>query len=67
LWSQGRIKEAAAIARKACRVNGKTFNNVDERKYSVAQIKAGNAVSEVYGLSDLFRTPNLRFRAINTG
>jgi OCT family organic cation transporter-like MFS transporter 16 len=66
LWSQGRIKEAVAIARKATRVNGKTFNTVDERKYSVAQLKAGNQVSESYGLSDLFKTPNLRFRALNT-
>lgn len=66
LWSQGRIREAVAIARKACRVNGKTFNDVDARKYSVAALKAVNEASESYGLSDLFRTPNLRFRAINT-
>lgn len=66
LWSQGLIKEAVAIARKATRINGKTFNNVDERKYSVVALKAVNTVSESYGLSDLFRTPNLRFRAINT-
>lgn len=66
IFIQGRIKEAVAIARKATRVNGKIFNNVDERKYSVAQLKAVSGVSESYGLSDLFRTSNLRFRAINT-
>lgn len=65
LWSQGRIQEAVAIARKACRTNGISFNNSYEGKYTEA---ASNKMSEdtSYGLSDLFKTPNLRFRAINT-
>jgi len=64
LWSQGRIQEAVSIARKAVRMNGRSFNNSSESTYTAAAIKANT--DESYGLSDLFKTPNLRFRAINT-
>jgi len=45
-------------------VNGRSFNNSYEGKYQAAALKTYN--EESYGLSDLFKTPNLRFRAINT-
>jgi hypothetical protein len=53
-----------SIARKAVRVNGRSFNNNFEGKYQAAALKIHS--EESYGVSDLFKTPHLRFRAINT-
>jgi len=66
LWSQGRIQEAVKIARKAARTNGISFNNNYDSKYSAAALKMQTEETVKYGLSDLFKTPNIRFRAINT-
>ncbi|ODN02543.1 Organic cation transporter protein [Orchesella cincta] len=66
LWSQGRIQEAVKIARKAARTNGRSFNNNYDSKYNAAALKMQSEDSITYGLSDLFKTPNIRFRAINT-
>ncbi|KAH8399147.1 hypothetical protein KR215_002999, partial [Drosophila sulfurigaster] len=65
LWMQGRAAEAVEIVAKGLRINGSGIS-VD-KDYYVQKAKQQAAVEEKSsaGLSDLFRTPNLRMKTLN--
>ncbi|XP_030376001.1 organic cation transporter protein [Scaptodrosophila lebanonensis] len=65
LWMQGRAAEAVDIVAKGLRINGSGIP-VD-KDYFVQKAKQQSAVEEKSsaGLSDLFRTPNLRMKTLN--
>lgn len=65
LWMQGRAAEAVDIVAKGLRINGSGIP-VD-KDYYVQKAKQQAAVEEKSsaGLSDLFRTPNLRMKTLN--
>lgn len=56
--------EAIDIVKSAVETNGGNFHPSTQRKLSLTTVKP--FMEESYGVSDLFVTPNLRFRAINT-
>ncbi|CAH0553380.1 unnamed protein product [Brassicogethes aeneus] len=65
LWSNGKVKEAVNIVQKALKINGHK-GELDVAEY----VSKGNAESrtretEKKGMSDLFKTPNLRIKTIN--
>ncbi|XP_026294275.1 organic cation transporter protein [Frankliniella occidentalis] len=64
LWSQGRVTEAVTIVEKAVRVNG--GEAIDTAHY-VSKGKSQERQREdvAYGISDLFRTPNMRAKMLN--
>eukprot|EP00099_Drosophila_melanogaster_P022908 NP_650528.1 uncharacterized protein Dmel_CG6126 [Drosophila melanogaster] len=65
LWMQGRAAEAVDIVAKGLRINGSGIP-VD-KEYYVQKAKQQAAAEEKSsaGLSDLFRTPNLRMKTLN--
>lgn len=70
LWTQGRQAEAVNIVAKAARIN-KNSQGVD-KQYYLSYTKAprnGNTVetprTSSYGISDLFKSPNLRMKTLN--
>lgn len=69
LWTQGRHAEAIDIVSKASRIN-KNRIGID-KQYYLSYTKAprsGNVVEsqqKSYGISDLFKTPNLRMKTLN--
>jgi hypothetical protein len=62
LWGQGRVKEAVAIVEKGVRKNGN--KEFDSSRFE-GKGPAGGETEESYGAADLFKTPNLRKRALN--
>lgn len=69
LWTQGRREEAVRIVAKGVRINGKGI--LLDTQYYLTKAKLNNnviATDEVTakaGLTDLFKTPNLRHRTLN--
>ncbi|XP_070504523.1 organic cation transporter protein [Chironomus tepperi] len=68
LWTQGRHAEAIDIVAKASRIN-KNRIGID-KQYYLSYTKAprnGNVVEtqKSFGISDLFKTPNLRMKTLN--
>ncbi|KAL7033716.1 hypothetical protein ACKWTF_007690 [Chironomus riparius] len=68
LWTQGRHSEAIDIVAKASRIN-KNRIGID-KQYYLSYTKAprnGNVVEtqKSFGISDLFKTPNLRVKTLN--
>ncbi|XP_030571817.1 organic cation transporter protein [Drosophila novamexicana] len=65
LWMQGRAAEAVDIVAKGLRINGSGIPL--DKDYFVQKAKQQAAVEEKSsaGLSDLFRTPNLRMKTLN--
>ncbi|EDV92557.1 organic cation transporter protein [Drosophila grimshawi] len=65
LWMQGRAAEAVDIVAKGLRINGSGI--AVDKDYFVQKAKHQAAVEEKSsaGLSDLFRTPNLRMKTLN--
>jgi len=57
------VQEAIAIVEKGVRVNGK--KEFDSTKYEDKGPSNGRESGESYGASDLFKTPNIRKRALN--
>lgn len=70
LWTQGRHAEAIDIVAKAVKIN-KNPNGIDKQYYlshTKTVPRASTAVTEnkkTYGMSDLFKTPNLRIKTLN--
>ncbi|XP_012268389.2 organic cation transporter protein [Athalia rosae] len=65
LWAQGRTKEALAIIQKGLRMNGNDAN-VDVARYvSRGKARESSRDERAYGISDLFKTPNLRKKSVN--
>lgn len=67
LWAQGRREEAVKIVSKAVKWNGNGIP-LDEHYYlSKAKFMCTNddSTAEHAGLSDLFKTPNLRMKTLN--
>ncbi|XP_034253284.1 organic cation transporter protein [Thrips palmi] len=64
LWSQGRVTEAVNIVEKAVLVNG--GEAIDAAHY-VSKGKSQERTREdvAYGISDLFKTPNMRAKMLN--
>lgn len=64
LWSQGRVTEAVNIVEKAVLVNG--GEAIDAAHY-VSKGKSQERTREEvsYGISDLFKTPNMRAKMLN--
>ncbi|ODM92283.1 Organic cation transporter protein [Orchesella cincta] len=63
LWGQGRTKEALKIAEKAALTNGVRFDDKVELRAAAQQPTSDSNVS--FGVSDLFKTRNLRSRTLN--
>lgn len=65
LWMQGRAEEAINIVAKGLRING--AGQAVDKEYFIQKAKQQAAVEEKSsaGLSDLFRTPNLRMKTLN--
>lgn len=69
LWTQGRQAEAIEIVAKGVRIN-RSPNGID-KQYYLSHTKAvprSSAVTEhkgSYGMSDLFKSPNLRIKTLN--
>lgn len=65
LWMQGRAAEAVDIVAKGLRINGSGIPL--DKDYYVAKSKVRDAIDEPAsaGLSDLFKTPNLRMKTLN--
>lgn len=68
LWTQGRHAEAIDIVAKASRINRNRIGI--DKQYYLSYTKAprnGNVVEQQksYGISDLFKTPNLRMKTLN--
>ena len=66
LWGQGRTKEAIDIVAKGVRMNGRGV--ALDKEYFMTKSKVGVAPSrkeEKAGLTDLFKTPNLRKKTLN--
>lgn len=67
LWNQGRREEAVKIVAKAVKMNGHGIP-LDEQFYlSKGKLSNENdqSTKESAGLSDLFKTPNLRMKTLN--
>lgn len=69
LWTQGRREEAVKIVAKGVRINGKGIPL--DKQYYLTKAKLNNiaigsddGVAKA-GISDLFKTPNLRHRTLN--
>lgn len=68
LWAQGRREEAVKIVAKGVKWNG---NGIPlDRQYFLSKAKylsvdSGDGAVESAGLSDLFKTPNLRMKTLN--
>ncbi|OXA60155.1 organic cation transporter protein [Folsomia candida] len=63
LWTQKRVEEAVKIANNAVKLNGGSFSN----NYKIPQTHSTvQPQGSKFGLSDLFRLPIMRFRAIIT-
>lgn len=69
LWTQGRREEAVRIVAKGVRINGKGIPL--DKQYYLTKAKVNNGavggdeVAAKVGISDLFKTPNLRHRTLN--
>lgn len=69
LWTQGRREEAVRIVANGVRMNGKGIPL--DKQYYLTKAKVnnisivGDEVTATAGLSDLFKTPNLRHRTLN--
>ncbi|XP_018333220.1 organic cation transporter protein isoform X2 [Agrilus planipennis] len=67
LWMQGRTKEAVIIIKKGLKINGSAIH-LDEADYEapprVENVSEESDISSG-GISDLFRTPNLRKKTLN--
>lgn len=68
LWTQGRQTEAVDIVAKAVKIN-KSPNGID-KQYYLSHTKAVRSTTvepqtSSYGISDLFKTPNLRMKTLN--
>lgn len=66
LWTQGRRDEAVKIVAKGVEMNGKGIPL--DRQYYLTKSKLDSAVGppqETAGVSDLFKSPNLRIKTIN--
>lgn len=70
LWTQGRREEAVRIVARGVRINGKGIPL--DKQYYLTKAKVNNVaiVDDVssttkVGISDLFKTPNLRHRTLN--
>lgn len=68
LWAQGRREEAVKIVAKGVKWN-KTGIPLDENYYlskaKYMSTQADDSMAESIGLSDLFKTPNLRMKTLN--
>ncbi|KAK6640919.1 hypothetical protein RUM44_012617 [Polyplax serrata] len=64
LWTQGRKQEAAAIVRKALKVNG-TSHMLDEEKFLSKRQQSVSNEEPSAGVLGLLRTPNLRKKTLN--
>ena len=68
LWAQGRREEAVKIVAKGVKWN-KTGIPLDENYYlskaKYMSTQADESMAESIGLSDLFKTPNLRMKTLN--
>lgn len=67
LWTQGRHAEAVDIVAKAVKTN-KNPNGID-KQYYLSHTKAArsstNENTNSYGISDLFKSSNLRMKTLN--
>lgn len=68
LWAQGRREEAVKIVAKGVRWNGNGIGL--DRQYFLSKAKylsvdSGDSTTESAGLSDLFKTSNLRMKTLN--
>lgn len=68
LWNQGRREEAVKIVAKAVKMNGHGIP-LDEHYYlsksKFIERENNQSTKESAGLSDLFKTPNLRMKTLN--
>lgn len=65
LWAQGRVREALVIIKKGLKMNGNSID-VDEAQYVArGKVRESTKDDRVYGVLDLFRTPNLRKKSLN--
>jgi MFS transporter, OCT family, solute carrier family 22 (organic cation transporter), member 16 len=67
LWTQGKHSEAVDIVAKAVKMN-KSPNGIDKQYYMSFTKTARNVRTESpqsFGMSDLFKTPNLRIKTLN--
>ncbi|KAH8294742.1 hypothetical protein KR018_002390, partial [Drosophila ironensis] len=65
LWMQGRAAEAVDIVAKGLRINGSGIPVDKEYYIQKAKQQAAAEEKSSAGLSDLFRTPNLRMKTLN--
>lgn len=64
LWAQGRIKESIAIVKKALKIN-KSPVELDETNY-ISKGRIENRMGgDESGVSDLFKSPNIRKKTLN--
>ncbi|XP_022197844.2 organic cation transporter protein [Nilaparvata lugens] len=68
LWSQGRYLEAVTIIEKAIKINGGVDTELDKTKFLSGRKYANvNQEQQTYSVLDMFRTPKLRLKSLNTG
>jgi len=65
LWMQGRASEAVDIVAKGLRINGSGIPVDKEYFVQKAKLAASLVEKTSNGLSDLFKTPNLRSKTLN--
>lgn len=65
LWMQGRTKEAIAIVAKGVAMNGSSVPVDSNTFIQKAKLQGGSVEKQTAGLSDLFKTPNLRLKTLN--
>lgn len=69
LWTQGKREQAVRIVARGVRINGKGIPL--DKQYYLTKAKVNNKVTSgdegtaKVGISDLFKTPNLRHRTLN--
>lgn len=69
LWAQGRTKESVVIIKKALKMNGSVIE-VDVNEYAALGVANNRKTDDEEpqtsaGVSDLFKTPNLRKKTLN--
>lgn len=64
LWAQGRVKESITIIQKALKMNSSPIT-IDPADYAAPTKIRRDTQEEEAGISDLFKTPNLRNKTLN--
>ncbi|KAK9871378.1 hypothetical protein WA026_011633 [Henosepilachna vigintioctopunctata] len=65
LWANGRYKESVEIVQKALEINGSPVTINKAEFVSKGQANQRTTKTEEAGISDLFKTPNLRIKTLN--